>query len=211
LITAGPTYEPVDPVRFIGNHSTGKMGYAIAEAFARQGAWVTLVSGPVSVSAQHRRITVVPVTTAAQMYDACREHIGQTDIAVFNAAVSDFTPETPLTNKMKRGSADRTIRLQPTRDIAAEMGKQKRSGQLFAGFALETGNGLENARKKLASKNLDLVVLNSLEDEGAGFGTETNKVTFVDKSGFIDTFEVKPKREVAGDIVRKIAKMMKHA
>jgi len=211
LITAGPTYEPVDPVRFIGNHSTGKMGYAIAEAFARQGAWVTLVSGPVSVSAQHHRITVVDVTTAAEMYDACREHIGQTDIAVFNAAVSDFTPETPLTNKMKRGSADRTIRLQPTRDIAAEMGKQKRSGQLFAGFALETGNGLENARKKLERKNLDLVVLNSLEDEGAGFGTETNKVTFVDKSGFIDTFEVKPKREVAGDIVRKIAKMMKHA
>ncbi len=211
MITAGPTYEPVDPVRFIGNHSTGKMGYAIAEAFARQGAWVTLVSGPVSVSAQHHRITVVDVTTAAEMYDACREHIGQTDIAVFNAAVSDFTPETPLTNKMKRGSADRTIRLQPTRDIAAEMGKQKRSGQLFAGFALETGNGLENARKKLERKNLDLVVLNSLEDEGAGFGTETNKVTFVDKSGFIDTFEVKPKREVAGDIVRKIAKMMKHA
>lgn len=187
------------------------MGYAIAEAFARQGAWVTLVSGPVSISAQHRLITVVPVTTAAEMYDACREHIGQTDIAVFNAAVSDFTPETPLTNKMKRGSADWTIRLQPTRDIAAEMGKQKRTGQLYAGFALETGNGLENARKKLERKNLDLVVLNSLEDEGAGFGTETNKVTFVDKSGLIDTFEVKPKMEVAGDIVRKIAKMMKHA
>ncbi len=171
LLTAGPTHENIDPVRFIGNHSSGKMGFAIAEAFAAEGARVHLVTGPVSLETPSAEIEVIRITSAAEMYERCNELIDQMDIAVFNAAVSDFTPVSPSGKKVKRGKDEWSIQLKPTRDIAAEMGRKKKKGQLLVGFALETDNELEHARQKLEKKNLDLVVLNSMQDRGAGFGT----------------------------------------
>jgi phosphopantothenoylcysteine decarboxylase/phosphopantothenate--cysteine ligase len=211
LVTAGPTHENIDPVRFIGNHSSGKMGFAIAEAFAAQGAKVYLVTGPVSQETTARGIEVNRVSSAAEMFEKCSELMELMDIAVFNAAVSDFTPVSSSRNKVKRGGDEWTIRLKPTKDIAAEMGKRKLAGQLLVGFALETNNEMENARLKLEKKNLDLVVLNSLQDSGAGFGTETNKVTMIDRLGHTDIFELKPKVQVATDLVQRVIKMMEDA
>ena len=208
LVTAGPTQESIDPFRFIGNHSSGKMGYAIAEAFAREGAGVHLVSGPVSPDIRAPGVTLTRVTTAGEMFDACKELIDGVDVAVFNAAVSDFAPAETAPEKLKRGEQGWTLRLEPTRDIAGELGRAKKKGQLFVGFALETGNELENARNKLERKNLDLVVMNSVRDEGAGFGTDTNRVTMIDRSGSMESYERKPKSQVAIDLVERVAKMM---
>jgi phosphopantothenoylcysteine decarboxylase/phosphopantothenate--cysteine ligase len=209
-VTAGPTQESIDPVRYIGNHSSGKMGYAIADAFAAQGARVVLVSGPVNVQTGNPCVEVVLVTTAQEMYEVCRERASKADIAVFNAAVSDFTPVEPSAGKKKRGKEEWTIRLRPTLDIAGELGRGKKEGQLFVGFALETDHGMEHAREKLEKKNLDLIVLNSLE-EGAGFGTDTNRVTMIDRTGRADEFELKPKRQVANDLVERVIKMIDDA
>ncbi len=211
LVTAGPTYENIDPVRFIGNYSSGRMGYAIAEAFAAEGARVTLVSGPVSIRADSKDIDVIHVSSAAEMYDACAGLIDGADIAVFSAAVADFTPVETFDGKVKRGKDEWSIRLRPTRDIAAEMGKLKKAGQLFVGFALETGRGMENAMSKLHRKNLDLILLNSLQEEGAGFGTDTNRVTMIDRSDHIEEFKLKPKSQVAADLVKRVVKMIENA
>ena len=211
LVTAGPTHENIDPVRFIGNHSTGKMGYAIATAFAAEGAKVYLVSGPVGLGIQTSGVEIMQVTSAGEMYDACKGLIDHVDVAIFNAAVSDFTPVKPSSKKMKRGKEEWAIKMKPTKDIAAEMGKAKKKGQLFVGFALETDNELEHARSKLQRKNLDLIVLNSLQEEGAGFGTDTNRVTMIDRSGNMDSFELKPKNQVARDLVDRVIKMTGNA
>ena len=211
LITAGPTHETIDPIRFIGNHSTGKMGYAIAGVFANSGARVTLVSGPVNIQAENPAVRIIRVTTAQEMFEACSEHIEQADIAVFSAAVADFMPVKAEAEKIKSGKDELKISLKPTPDIAREMGRLKRPGQLFVGFALETSDGMESARKKLVSKNLDLIVLNSLMDEGAGFGVDTNKVTFIDREGNIEKSDLKSKTEVAKDIYLRIEKLMNDA
>ncbi len=211
LVTAGPTHENIDPVRFIGNHSSGKMGFAIAEAFASEGAKVYLVTGPVSQETSVAGVEVIRVTSAGEMFERCSDVMEQMDIAVFNAAVSDFTPVSISENKVKRGKDEWTIRLKPTKDIAAEMGRRKSDGQLLVGFALETDNELEHARLKLEKKNLDLVVLNSMQDRGAGFGTDTNRVTMIDRLGNIDKFELKPKIQVATDLVQRVIKMVEDA
>ncbi len=187
------------------------MGFAIAEAYAERGADVTLVSGPTSLQPINRNIEIHRVASAAEMYETCLSLAGNADIVVFSAAVADFTPEIQAAQKIKSGGGALTIRLKPTVDIAAELGKNKRADQLFVGFALETQEGVKHARGKLERKNFDMVVLNSLEDKGAGFGTETNKVTMIDKSGNIDTFELKLKTEVARDIVDKTIKMLNDA
>ena len=211
LVTAGPTHENIDPVRFIGNHSTGKMGYAIATAFAAEGAKVYLVSGPVGLGIQTSGVEIMQVTSAGEMYNVCKGLIDHVDVAIFNAAVSDYTPVKPSSKKVKRGKEEWTIRMKPTKDIAAEMGKAKKKGQLFVGFALETDNELEHARSKLQRKNLDLIVLNSLQEKGAGFGTDTNRVTMIDRSGNMDSFELKPKNQVAADLVDRVIKMTGNA
>ncbi len=211
LITAGPTYEAIDPVRFIGNHSSGRMGYAIADAFARTGAEVYLVSGPTSIHPEQSDIKIISVVSASDMYRECAKLIEEMDIALFAAAVADFSPEKSLDSKIKSEKDELVLKLIPTKDIAAGLGKTKRKDQLFVGFALETEHGIENAKRKLIRKNLDLIVMNTLEDEGAGFGTETNKVTMIDKSGNIDKFDLKLKSEVALDIVEKTLKLLKNA
>ncbi len=204
LVTAGPTFEKIDPVRFIGNYSSGKMGYAIAGELAELGADVTLVSGPVSLTAKNPGIKVVFIESAEEMYNASVECFPNVDGAVMCAAVADFTPIRKEDRKTKRGKENWNIGLQPTRDIAAELGKLKRDHQLLVGFALETNDELSNARKKLVKKNLDFIVLNSLNDKGAGFGVDTNKITIVDKDNIREDFELKNKTEVAKDIVAKI-------
>ena len=211
LVTAGPTHENIDPVRFIGNYSSGKMGFAIAGAFAAQGAHVHLVTGPVSLECHEAGVEVIRVRSAAEMYERCSELMDQMDVAVFNAAVSDYTPASPYGKKVKRGDGAWSIELKPTRDIAAEMGKRKKEGQVLVGFALETDNEVEHARMKLEKKNLDLVVLNSMQDRGAGFGTDTNRVTMIDREGKIDHFELKPKTQVAMDLVQRVVKMLEDA
>ena len=200
LITAGPTYEAIDPVRFIGNHSSGKMGYAIAEKAASLGASVVLVSGPVSLQTKTSAIELVPVTTAQEMYDATHAHFGEADIAILSAAVADYRPAEVASEKIKKSDSELTIRLEKTKDILASLGALKKD-QYLVGFALETENELENAKSKLKKKNLDLIVLNSLRDKGAGFRGDTNKVTLINKDNKILPFEVKPKTEVAGDIL----------
>ena len=211
LVTAGPTHENIDPVRFIGNHSSGKMGYAIAEAFAARGAKVFLISGPVSVGTRSAGVEVINVTSAAEMFDACEDLIDSMNVAVFNAAVSDFTPVETSSKKVKRGSDEWTIKLKPTKDIAAEMGKKKGDEQIFVGFALETDHEVEHARSKLQKKNMDLMVLNSLREEGVGFGTDTNRVTMIDRFGNTDEFELKLKHQVAADLVDRVVKMTGNA
>jgi phosphopantothenoylcysteine decarboxylase/phosphopantothenate--cysteine ligase len=211
LVTAGPTHENIDPVRFIGNHSSGKMGYAIAESFAAQGAKVFLVSGPVSIETKVKEVEVLHITSAAEMFKACENLMGSVDVAVFNAAVADFTPVKSYNKKVKRGDESWNIELKPTRDIAGELGKTKRSSQLFVGFALETDKGIESAHKKMARKNMDLMVLNSLEDEGAGFGTDTNKVTMIVQTGKMYSYELKPKTQVAADLVQRVINMIDDA
>ncbi len=206
LVTAGPTYENIDPVRFIGNHSSGKMGYAIARTLAQRGARVVLVSGPVELSLPHPSIERMDVTSAGEMYEACVKQFEQCDMAIMAAAVADYTPVSPLETKMKReGTSEHSLLLKPTRDIAAELGKRKKNHQVLAGFALETDHEEANALRKLQSKNLDFIVLNSLQDSGAGFRVDTNRITILDAGGKVLRFELKPKDEVAKDIADKLA------
>ena len=207
LVTAGPTYEIIDPVRFIGNFSTGKMGMAVADALATKGAEVHLILGPVQVLPQTSGIKIYNVVSAAEMFETCVKLFREMDGAVMAAAVSDFTPAEPAAKKTKREKADLTIKFKPTKDIAAELGKMKSSDQWLMGFALETDNEMKNAVQKIKSKNLDLIVLNSLNDPGAGFGYDTNKISIIDKLGKTDSFELKPKSEVAEDIVNKIIEL----
>jgi phosphopantothenoylcysteine decarboxylase / phosphopantothenate---cysteine ligase len=203
LVTAGPTYEAIDPVRFIGNHSSGKMGVAIAEALQQQGAEVVLVLGP-SVLQPAAGIEVIRVQSAAQMYAACQPVFTNADIAVMSAAVADYTPVDVATEKIKKAAGEFTIALTKTQDILYSLGQQKKPGQLLVGFALETNNEKEYARKKLADKNADMIVLNSLNDAGAGFGVDSNKITIFDKEGNEYAFETKSKKAVAIDIVNVI-------
>lgn len=204
LVTAGPTHESIDPVRFIGNHSSGKMGFAIAEALANAGAEVNLVTGPTHEHTQHPRINVKPVTTAKEMFEACSVHFPTADITVLSAAVADFKPAVESGQKIKKRDANLTLELIKTDDIAASLGKVKHNGQIIVGFALETEDEHANALKKIASKNFDLIVLNSLNDQGSGFGHDTNKITIMDGKNKVKTFELKSKKEVAGDIVQAI-------
>lgn len=208
LLTAGPTQEAIDPVRYISNHSTGKMGYAIAEVLAERGARVTLVSGPTSQTAHHPGITVVPVRSAAQMYTACLTYFPQVVLTILSAAVADYTPKTVADRKIKKKEDEFLLELVKTVDIAASLGKQKRTDQFMVGFALETDNELANAQAKLISKNLDLIVLNSLRDEGAAFGYDTNQVTLIDRHGAIQQFDLKSKRAVAEDITDAVSKLL---
>ncbi|MBS1510499.1 MAG: bifunctional phosphopantothenoylcysteine decarboxylase/phosphopantothenate--cysteine ligase CoaBC [Bacteroidetes bacterium] len=206
LVTAGPTYEALDPVRFIGNHSSGKMGIAIAAELASRGAEVTLVLGPSSVSVPEA-INVIRVKSANDMYEACINTFNGADIAVMSAAVADYTPVTIAAEKIKKNDGAFTIELTKTKDILKSLGEIKKPGQLLAGFALETNNERAYALNKLTSKNADLIVLNSLNDTGAGFGHDTNKITIFDKLGNEYTFETKTKKEVAKDIVNTIIKL----
>jgi len=203
LITAGPTYEAIDPVRFIGNHSSGKMGYALAEVSASLGAEVILISGPVSLTISNSSINVVPVTSAQEMYDAAHIYYPTCDIAILSAAVADYKSSEIAQEKIKKKENELTITLQKTKDILASLGETKQN-QFLVGFALETENELENAKIKLKKKNLDLIVLNSLKDKGAGFKTDTNKVTLVTKDNKVLPFQVKSKKEVAKDILKHI-------
>ena len=206
LITAGPTYEKIDPVRFIGNHSTGKMGYALAEECAARGAKVSLVSGPVQIKAKHPNINTISVTSAEEMYNAANAEFEDSNICILCAAVADFKPETQADEKIKREKDDLIIRLKPTQDIAASLGAKKREDQIMVGFALETNNEAENAQGKLIRKNLDFIVLNSLKDANACFGYDTNKITIIEKDGTTKAFELKSKTEVAKDIIDNICK-----
>ncbi|MFT4697202.1 MAG: phosphopantothenoylcysteine decarboxylase/phosphopantothenate--cysteine ligase [Flavobacteriaceae bacterium] len=207
LITAGPTFEAIDPVRFIGNHSSGKMGYAVAETAASMGAEVVLISGPVSLQIEHSLIKVIKVTTAHEMYEATHNHFNDCSIAILSAAVADFTPINVANQKIKKKEGSLTMELKKTKDILASLGKIK-DKQFLVGFALETENEIENAKTKLLRKNLDLIVLNSLNDKGAGFKTDTNKVTIITKDNKIVPYPVKRKREVAFDILQHIIKQI---
>ncbi|MDA3943390.1 MAG: bifunctional phosphopantothenoylcysteine decarboxylase/phosphopantothenate--cysteine ligase CoaBC [Bacteroidetes bacterium] len=204
LISAGPTYEAIDPVRFIGNHSSGRMGIELAKTFASQGAKVILVLGPVELDTKLGNVEIVPVTSAAEMYDSCMAFFAEADITVMSAAVADYRPEQQADSKIKKKDETLTLSLVKNKDILAAMGQQKRADQFLVGFALETDHEIENAEKKLHTKKLDLIVLNSLADEGAGFGKYTNKVTLIDKAGEKTAFDLKPKREVAADLADAI-------
>jgi phosphopantothenoylcysteine decarboxylase/phosphopantothenate--cysteine ligase len=205
LITAGPTHELIDPVRFIGNYSTGKMGYALAEEAANRGAEVILVSGPVSIQTTNRAINVIKVTSAREMLEACESNFGNSDIAIMAAAVADYAPVEQFDKKIKREeNGIECIQLKKNPDIAASLGSKKRVDQLLIGFALETDNEQANALAKMTRKNLDAIVLNSLRDKGAGFGTDTNKITFMKADGTETAFSLKAKSEVAKDIFDEI-------
>ena len=203
LITAGPTYEKIDPVRFIGNYSSGKMGYALAEECAARGAEVTLVSGPVNLSVNHPNINRIDVESAEQMYNACMSHYPTSDAGILCAAVADFTPECVANKKIKREKDDLTLNLRPTHDIAAALGKIKTDSQRLVGFALETNDETAHAQDKLKRKNFDFIVLNSLNDKGAGFRCDTNKITIIDSSK-AEEYPLKTKKEVAADIIDKL-------
>jgi phosphopantothenoylcysteine decarboxylase/phosphopantothenate--cysteine ligase len=203
LITAGPTYEALDPVRYIGNHSTGKMGFDIAESAANNGAEVILISGPTHLSSKNSSVKIVRVTSSQEMYEACHSYYESVDVAVCAAAVADYKPKNIATQKIKKSEAAFTIELEKTKDILASLGQLKKN-QYLIGFALETENEIENAIAKIQKKNLNLIVLNSLQDEGAGFGKETNKVTFISKDLSIEPMPLKSKEEVATDIINKI-------
>ena len=204
MVTAGPTHEAIDPVRFISNHSTGKMGFAIAQELANQGAEVTLITGPTSLSKELNGINVIAVNSADEMYSASVRYFTDSDISVLSAAVADYKPATKADQKIKKKDEAFMLELVKTKDIAAELGKLKRNGQLIVGFALETENEEANAENKLASKNFDLIVLNSLNNPGAGFGHDTNKVTIINSSKKKVEFNLKSKKEVARDIVSTI-------
>ncbi|HTH55068.1 MAG TPA: bifunctional phosphopantothenoylcysteine decarboxylase/phosphopantothenate--cysteine ligase CoaBC [Cyclobacteriaceae bacterium] len=204
LVTAGPTHEALDPVRFIGNNSSGKMGYAIAEELASQGAEVNLISGPTHLTMTNPRVKVSRVTSAEEMYRACVDLFPSIDITVLSAAVADFKPVTKANQKIKKADAGLTVELTKTTDIAAELGKMKKANQFTVGFALETENEIANAEKKLASKNFDLIVLNSLNDNGAGFSHDTNQITLINKNSEPRKFSLKSKKEVARDIVNAV-------
>ena len=203
LVTAGPTYEAIDPVRFIGNHSSGKMGYDIAKAAANLGAEVILVSGPTHLDLKHPLVQLERVTSAQEMYDACHRYFNAVDVAVSAAAVADYRPKNVASQKIKKNEAAFSIELEKTKDILASLGEIK-TRQFLIGFALETENEIEHAKQKIQKKNLDLIVLNSLNDSGAGFGKPTNKVTFIDKNFLVEPMELKSKEAVAQDIVNKI-------
>jgi phosphopantothenoylcysteine decarboxylase/phosphopantothenate--cysteine ligase len=206
LITAGPTIEKIDPVRFISNFSTGKMGYALAQEAAQRGMSVTLVSGKVDIKINHPNIKVLNVCSADQMYETCKEHYKSCDVAIFSAAVADYKVKNESSKKIKRSSDNYSIELTPNKDIALEMGKMKTTKQLNIGFALETNNEEENAIKKLNKKNLDWVVLNSLNDKNAGFGFDTNTITIFKKVGDAVAFPNKAKTELAVDIFDELEK-----
>ena len=204
LITAGPTHEPIDPVRFIGNRSSGKMGVALAIEAANQGAKVDLVLGPTSMDCKHANITVHKIETAEQMHRQVETIFNTTDISIFAAAVADYTPEVVAKNKIKKSDTGLSLLLKKTTDILAAMGGKKRANQVIVGFALETENEIANAQKKLNCKNLDMIVLNSLNNKGAGFEHNTNKITIIDKENNITDYELKDKSGVAKDILNKI-------
>jgi phosphopantothenoylcysteine decarboxylase/phosphopantothenate--cysteine ligase len=203
LITAGPTYEAIDPVRFIGNHSSGKMGFDIAQSAANFGASVILVTGPTHFKIENVLVTVIPVVSAQEMYEACHNYFDGVDVAIAAAAVADYKPTNVALNKIKKDSDSLTIELERTKDILASLGEIKKK-QFLIGFALETENEIENAKLKIQKKNLDLIVLNSLQDEGAGFGKPTNKITFIDKNFKVEPMELKSKEAVADDILNKV-------
>ena len=208
MITAGPTYEKIDPVRFIGNYSSGKMGFALAEECARRGAQVTLITGPVQLKTKHSRIRRVDVESAEEMYAASRIYFPDADAGILCAAVADYRPETVADKKIKREKEEElTLHLRATQDIAANLGALKGKNQLLVGFALETNNEQQNAEGKLERKNLDFIVLNSLNDTGAGFRHDTNKISIIDRKGRID-YPLKPKTEVAQDIIDRLVATM---
>jgi phosphopantothenoylcysteine decarboxylase/phosphopantothenate--cysteine ligase len=206
LVTAGPTYENLDPVRYIGNYSSGKMGIAIAETLANEGCEVVLVLGPTSLTTMHANIKTIQVRSAEEMLNACTTHFAETDIAVMSAAVADYTPMTVATSKIKKKDEEFTIQLKKTTDILKQLGSIKSKNQILIGFALENKNEKTYALKKLEEKNADAIVLNSLNDEGAGFAYDTNKITIFEKNGIETNYELKSKPEVAKDIVEKIIK-----
>lgn len=206
LITAGPTYEAIDPVRFIGNHSSGKMGFDIANEAANNGAEVILITGPTHLNVKNASIQLIRVTSAQDMYDACHQFYMNVDVAIAAAAVADYRPKNVAQQKIKKNDSSFTIELEKTKDILASLGEQKKN-QFLIGFALETENEIEHAKQKIQKKNLDLIVLNSLNDKGAGFGQPTNKVTFISKDFQIEPKELKSKEEVAQDIINKVIQL----
>jgi phosphopantothenoylcysteine decarboxylase/phosphopantothenate--cysteine ligase len=206
VITAGPTYEPIDPVRFIGNHSSGKMGYALANAAAQQGAEVTLISGPTTGNTTHPNVSIVAVNTASEMLDACLEVYDNSDALIMAAAVADFQPMQQVKQKIKKQAGLASLSLAPTPDILSKLGAQKKD-QLLIGFALETQDAIANAQKKLIAKNLDAIVVNSLADEGAGFGHDTNKISFLQANKEAVLYELKSKQEVALDVMDQLKSM----
>ena len=205
LITAGPTYEAIDPVRFVGNHSSGKMGFDIASSAASLGASVILISGPTHCKVSNSLINIIPVISAEEMYQACHQFYADVDVVIAAAAVADYKPKNVALQKIKKAADSFVIELEKTKDILTSLGLEKKN-QFLIGFALETENEIENAKLKIQKKNLDLIVLNSLQDEGAGFGKATNKVTFIDKNFFVEEMELKSKEAVADDILSKIMK-----
>ena len=205
VISAGPTYERIDPVRYIGNFSSGKMGYAIAEKCADAGAEVILVSGPVNIKTEHPRIELVKVESAREMYEACTSVFPQCDIGIMAAAVADYRPAEMSTKKIKKSENEMTIHLVKNPDILQELGRMKTPKQILVGFALETNNELEHAQAKLKRKNADLIVLNSMNDKGAGFRHDTNKITIILQNGRIFEFGLKNKEEVAQDLLQCIS------
>jgi phosphopantothenoylcysteine decarboxylase/phosphopantothenate--cysteine ligase len=207
LVTAGPTYEPIDPVRFIGNHSSGKMGIAIAKELHKQGAEVHLIIGPVTTEFSANGIHLIRVSTAEEMYQACHKLFGKADLAIMSAAVADYTPAVKEKQKIKKREDHFKLELTKTRDILKSLGEKKKAGQVLVGFALETVDEKKYAREKLLKKNADMIVLNSLNDAGAGFGHDTNKITIFRKKGKEIEFDTKPKEEVAKDIVDTIIRL----
>ena len=207
LITAGPTYEKIDPVRFIGNYSSGKMGYALAEECASRGAEVILVSGPVTLKEHHPNIRRIDVESAEEMYEEARRAYTDADAGILCAAVADFTPDHTADHKIKRGKDGMTIQLKPTKDIAASLGATKKEGQVLVGFALETNDEQQNAKGKLERKNFDYVVLNSLNDKGAGFRVDTNKISIIDRQD-TTSYPLKNKSEVAKDIIDRLVQTL---
>ncbi|MBW4890564.1 bifunctional phosphopantothenoylcysteine decarboxylase/phosphopantothenate--cysteine ligase CoaBC [Mucilaginibacter sp. HMF5004] len=209
LVTAGPTYEAIDPVRFLGNHSSGKMGFAIADVMAKLGADVTLISGPSSQQTKSRSIKRINVTSAADMLAACEQYFTGADVCIMSAAVADYTPVDVATQKIKKNEDTFNITLKKTTDILKTLGSKKRPGQLLVGFALETNNEEKHATEKLEKKNLDFIVLNSLNDAGAGFKTDTNKITIIERSGQKTVFQLKTKEAAATDICQKVIELIK--
>ena len=209
LINAGPTQEPIDPVRFISNYSSGKMGIALADQAAELGADVVLILGPVILKPTNKSVKLIDVKTAESMAEECISRFYDCDVAILSAAVADFTPEKAELKKIKKADNVLVLKLKPTIDIAATLGKRKKTSQILAGFALETDNEIENAKEKLVRKNMDIIVLNSLKESGAGFGHDTNKITIIDRDNNIDKFELKSKVEAAKDILDKIVTLIK--
>jgi phosphopantothenoylcysteine decarboxylase/phosphopantothenate--cysteine ligase len=208
LVTAGPTYEPIDPVRFIGNYSSGKMGYALANELAEQGAEVILISGPTALTTNNPSVKKIDVQTADEMFDATVKYFKNCDAAIMSAAVADYKPAQRYRQKVKRNNDKLAISLEPNKDIAAHLGKIKKKNQVIVGFALETNDEIKNATQKINTKNLDFIVLNSLKDEGAGFGVNTNKISIIDNKGKVEKFDLKSKNEVAVDIVKKLMSLL---